>query len=164
MKNKRLAVVLVLFGVLSYTVFSDQQDCEATQEYSTGNKHGYANIGCTPTLFIIGLPILGMVTGWGVAKIAGIEGFSEIDQYATTGYFGGTIALSFAPFILFRQQPKNIPDNISEEQLDCYLRGYKDAVVRRQVNIAFWGMAGWVSLWVIYQLSPNAQFGGFWPW
>ncbi len=151
MRNKRIAVILVLLVAFSSPVFSNQDTCLETEEYFLGRINGKASIGFGWVLINAGLPTLGVVIGSGVARVAGK------DDYIGVGHLGGMIASLFAPFLLFQQQPKTIPAHFSEEQLECYLLGYQLRVVQRQAGMAIMGvfLGGMTAGMVALFLNPD---------
>ena len=139
MKKNRVAFILVLFVVCSYPVFSDQENCIPTQEYYLGLVDGRMHSPWGWGLLGFGLTTTGNIVQWRLA----VEGYYiESDDWIPVGPGIGTAISIALPLVITR--PKVIPANISEDQINCYLDGYKRTARRKKVSRALMGCAaGW---------------------
>ncbi len=141
MKKNRVALILVLFAVLSYPVFSNQENCWDTQEYFFGLTDGRTHSPWGWGLLGFGLTTMGTM----VQSIASAQGYYFDSEYWLPIGPGIGTAISIALPLAIKPRPKVIPDNISEDQLNCYLDGYKRTAREKNVTRALIGCAaGWV--------------------
>ena len=141
MKKNRVALILVLFVVCSYPVFSDQENCIPTQEYYLGLIDGRTHSPWGWGWLGLGLTAMGSI----VQRIAYYQsGYSFDSEYWLIIGPGIGTAISIVLPLAIKPRPKVIPANISEDQLSCYLDGYKRTARRKNVTRALIGCAaGW---------------------
>ena len=141
MKKNRVALILVLFVVCSYPVFSDQENCIPTQEYYLGLIDGRTHSPWGWGWLGLGLTAMGGI----VQRIASYQSgyYFASEYYLLIGPGIGT-AISIVLPLAIKPQPKVIPANISEDQLNCYLDGYKRTARPKNVTRVLIGCAaGW---------------------
>jgi len=149
MKKNRIAGALVLFVILSCPAFSDQESCEGTHEYYFGLTDGRMRSAWGWDLLGFGLTTIGGI----VSVMADFRGWYPPEANESWYLLGPGIgtAISIALPLVTKPQPKAIPANISEDQLECYLDGYGRSAKRKNTTGALIGSAvGWVcSLYVV---------------
>ena len=163
MEKNGVALILVLFVVCSSPVFSDQDSCEGTYEFALGMGEGVMRSSWGWGLLGFGLTYLGCIVSIKTARRVWYD-IGEGEARALYFLFPviGT-GISIALPLAIEPQPAVIPDTIPEDNVDCYLEGYRWKARRRNVNSAVlgsvlgWGVVllfGLPLVWIESTLSP----------
>ena len=165
--KKTVVLVLVLIVVFSSQLFSETLDCQ--QSFELGKHERLPSEGGRGGWGLLGLGLTGM------GSIVSYWTWNNYDEYndylippdPPPEYFLGIgsqywfligpgigTAISIVLPLAIKPRPKVIPANISEDQLNCYLDGYKRTARRKNVTSVLIGCAaGWVvhayMVWVI---------------
>lgn len=151
MKKSRIVIILVLAVVLSCPVFGNQDSCEGTYEFAIGMADGRMKHFHDEDWVSIGfiLPIMSTVVGSAFVW----------DQWCAEGtkvlywLLAGVCIPIIAP-LPFKPKPMSIPDELSQDQVGCYLTGYGKEARRSNIEGAtlgslFGGGIAFVGLMVV---------------
>jgi len=149
--NKSRIAVLLLFLVLSPPLFSNQESCRETEAFEMGLQDATnqkarllraIGWGAFSYMVIGGAGELGSMVGW--LYFPNHDYFMGIGPNAVYGALIGAgigTVLSIAIPALVVHRPTSIPDQISEENVECYRDGYARGTRRNRVRGAVIGCA-----------------------